>query len=141
MLPSVSFPPTRGRIGRLRIERSGVHVLHNPRTMPKWFSQTNKASFHQFGVFSIQAVRRARLKRLSLRQRATRSSAWFRDLPGRMSKRMSQATQAPTSTSESAVYDRYASAAHAVERQLCCPVEYQTEYLNVIPPEVIQRDY
>lgn len=54
---------------------------------------------------------------------------------------MSQATQPANSTAESAVYDRYASAAHAVEPQLCCPVDYQTEYLDAIPAEVLQRDY
>lgn len=54
---------------------------------------------------------------------------------------MSQATQPANSTAESAVYDRYASAAHAVEPQLCCPVDYQTEYLDAIPAEVLERDY
>ncbi len=39
------------------------------------------------------------------------------------------------------VQDRYADGAHAVEAALCCPVDYNTEYLKVIPEEVIERDY
>ncbi|TWU06132.1 methyltransferase domain-containing protein [Stieleria varia] len=54
---------------------------------------------------------------------------------------MSQATQTDVSTAESAVYQRYASAAQAVEPELCCPVDYRAEYLTAIPEEVIQRDY
>ncbi|WP_413431681.1 methyltransferase domain-containing protein [Crateriforma spongiae] len=54
---------------------------------------------------------------------------------------MSQATQPEASTAESAVYQRYASAAQAVEPELCCPVDYRAEYLAAIPDEVIQRDY
>jgi SAM-dependent methyltransferase len=29
----------------------------------------------------------------------------------------------------------------APEAKLCCPVDYNPEYLKVIPPEVIERDY
>ncbi len=39
------------------------------------------------------------------------------------------------------VRDRYANAAKATEAALCCPVEYDARYLEVIPPEVIERDY
>ncbi|MEM7011872.1 MAG: methyltransferase domain-containing protein [Verrucomicrobiota bacterium] len=42
---------------------------------------------------------------------------------------------------ESAVKDRYAPAAQAQEAALCCPVQYNPEYLKVIPDEVIERDY
>ncbi len=42
---------------------------------------------------------------------------------------------------ESAVRQRYASAARAPEAALCCPVEYNTDYLKIIPPEVIEKDY
>jgi ubiquinone/menaquinone biosynthesis C-methylase UbiE len=42
---------------------------------------------------------------------------------------------------EAAVRDRYAAGAQAQESKLCCPVEYNTEYLKVIPQEVIERDY
>ncbi|MEM6794776.1 MAG: methyltransferase domain-containing protein [Acidobacteriota bacterium] len=42
---------------------------------------------------------------------------------------------------ESAVKDRYGAAAQAQEPQLCCPVNYDPQYLEVIPQEVIDRDY
>jgi arsenite methyltransferase len=42
---------------------------------------------------------------------------------------------------ENAVKERYASAARAPEAALCCPVRYDPEYLAVIPPEVIEKDY
>lgn len=40
-----------------------------------------------------------------------------------------------------AVNERYTRAARRSEAQLCCPVEYDQEYLKAIPPEVIERDY
>lgn len=42
---------------------------------------------------------------------------------------------------EAAVRDRYAAGANTREPKLCCPVEYNAEYLKVIPQEVIERDY
>ncbi len=42
---------------------------------------------------------------------------------------------------ESAVRERYAAGAKAAEAKLCCPVDYNTEYLKIIPQEVIERDY
>jgi arsenite methyltransferase len=42
---------------------------------------------------------------------------------------------------ESAVRDRYSAAAGSREQALCCPIEYNTEYLKIIPQEVIDRDY
>lgn len=42
---------------------------------------------------------------------------------------------------ESAVRERYAAGAKAAEAKLCCPVDYNPEYLKVIPQEVIDRDY
>ena len=42
---------------------------------------------------------------------------------------------------ESAVRDRYARAAGKSEAALCCPVEYDPQYLKVIPGEVIEKDY
>ena len=42
---------------------------------------------------------------------------------------------------EQSVYSRYATAAQDVERALCCPVEYDTDFLQVIPQEIIERDY
>ena len=42
---------------------------------------------------------------------------------------------------ETAVKERYAAGAHAQEAALCCPVDYDPQYLKVIPQEVIERDY
>jgi SAM-dependent methyltransferase len=46
-----------------------------------------------------------------------------------------------TINAESEVRKRYAAGAQATEAKLCCPVDYNTEYLKVIPLEVIERDY
>ncbi|MDX1953833.1 MAG: methyltransferase domain-containing protein [Verrucomicrobiota bacterium] len=46
-----------------------------------------------------------------------------------------------TLTTESAVKERYAAAAGKQEASLCCPVEYNRRYLEIIPAEVIERDY
>jgi arsenite methyltransferase len=49
---------------------------------------------------------------------------------------------APSSpSSESATRDRYAAAAHAPEAALCCPVNYDPQFLKAIPAEVIEKDY
>lgn len=42
---------------------------------------------------------------------------------------------------EAAVRERYSSAAEQREPELCCPVDYDRQYLEVIPQEVIDRDY
>lgn len=42
---------------------------------------------------------------------------------------------------ESAVRDRYAAAARQSEAALCCPVDYDKRYLEIIPAEVIEKDY
>ncbi len=42
---------------------------------------------------------------------------------------------------ESAVRSRYSEAAGKKVEALCCPIEYDRQYLKVIPPEVIERDY
>ena len=42
---------------------------------------------------------------------------------------------------ESAVKGRYSSAAQAQEAALCCPVDYDPQYLDAIPNEVLERDY
>ena len=44
-------------------------------------------------------------------------------------------------TIESAVRERYAAGAKSTEAELCCPVNYQSEYLKIIPAEVVERDY
>ncbi len=42
---------------------------------------------------------------------------------------------------ESAVRERYGNAANEVENALCCPVEYDPQYLKILPAEIIERDY
>ena len=44
-------------------------------------------------------------------------------------------------STESAVRQRYAAGAQAPEAKLCCPVDYNPEFLKAIPQEVIERDY
>jgi ubiquinone/menaquinone biosynthesis C-methylase UbiE len=46
-----------------------------------------------------------------------------------------------TSLHESMVRSRYTEAATKKVDALCCPVDYNREYLKVIPTEVIERDY
>lgn len=42
---------------------------------------------------------------------------------------------------EKCVGERYSAASKAQEAALCCPVIYDNKYLEVIPSEIIQRDY
>src|SRR5436309_7362844 len=42
---------------------------------------------------------------------------------------------------ETIVRQRYAAGAKERADKLCCPVEYNSEYLKIIPQEVIERDY
>jgi ubiquinone/menaquinone biosynthesis C-methylase UbiE len=42
---------------------------------------------------------------------------------------------------ERAVQDRYAAGANVAEAALCCPVEYDPQYLAVLPAEIIEKDY
>ncbi|MGB0578516.1 MAG: methyltransferase domain-containing protein, partial [Limisphaerales bacterium] len=42
---------------------------------------------------------------------------------------------------EKSVKERYAAAAAAPEAALCCPVDYDRQYLEIIPDEVIEKDY
>ncbi len=42
---------------------------------------------------------------------------------------------------EAIVRQRYAAGAKERARELCCPVDYESEYLKIIPQEVIERDY
>jgi len=42
---------------------------------------------------------------------------------------------------ERAVQDRYAAGARAAEAALCCPVDYDPQYLAVLPQEIIDKDY
>src|SRR6266540_562604 len=42
---------------------------------------------------------------------------------------------------ETIVRQRYAAGAKERADKLCCPVNYESDYLKVIPQEVIERDY
>jgi arsenite methyltransferase len=42
---------------------------------------------------------------------------------------------------ETAVRERYGAAAQAREETLCCPVDYDPQYLKILPDEIIERDY
>src|SRR5690349_6059459 len=42
---------------------------------------------------------------------------------------------------ESAVRERYSAAAHQAEATLCCPVSYDRKFLEIIPREILERDY
>lgn len=42
---------------------------------------------------------------------------------------------------ERAVQERYTAGAHAAEAALCCPVDYNPEYLAILPQEIIDKDY
>lgn len=42
---------------------------------------------------------------------------------------------------EQAVRERYARGAKAKEDALCCPTSYDPKYLNVIPKEILEKDY
>lgn len=46
-----------------------------------------------------------------------------------------------TATTEAAVRTRYSAAAKKPEAALCCPVSYNTDFLKIIPAEVIEKDY
>jgi len=49
--------------------------------------------------------------------------------------------RATTLDPETAVRERYEKAARAREAQLCCPVSYDPKYLEVIPEEILEKDY
>jgi arsenite methyltransferase len=42
---------------------------------------------------------------------------------------------------ETAVLERYKGGARQREAELCCPVEYEGQYLEIIPDEIIAKDY
>lgn len=42
---------------------------------------------------------------------------------------------------ETAVRERYSAAANQAEAALCCPVSYDRKFLEIIPPEILERDY
>ena len=42
---------------------------------------------------------------------------------------------------DEAVRDRYSAAAQQAETALCCPVDYDPQYLKILPAEILERDY
>ena len=48
---------------------------------------------------------------------------------------------APDIDTDSAVRERYSTAAREREAALCCPVDYDPQHLELIPQEVLERDY
>ncbi|RME92589.1 MAG: methyltransferase domain-containing protein [Verrucomicrobia bacterium] len=56
---------------------------------------------------------------------------------------MNETTSQPSGavSKETAVKNRYAAAARAPEAELCCPVRYDPRYLQIIPEEVLEKDY
>ena len=42
---------------------------------------------------------------------------------------------------ESAVLERYQKGAQQVQPGLCCPTKYEENYLDILPPEIIEKDY
>jgi SAM-dependent methyltransferase len=42
---------------------------------------------------------------------------------------------------EKAVRERYGNAAQEAESALCCPIDYDPQYLKILPDEIIERDY
>jgi len=56
----------------------------------------------------------------------------------------SRGSEPPTETAldvEVSVRERYAAAAQVREASLCCPVDYDPRFLEVIPEDVLERDY
>ena len=54
---------------------------------------------------------------------------------------MAKTPTAATMDVEAEVLRRYGDAAKAPEASLCCPVQYEQEYLKAIPQEVLEKDY
>ncbi len=39
------------------------------------------------------------------------------------------------------VRERYAEGAEACESSLCCPIDYDAKHLEILPKEILERDY
>ncbi len=63
------------------------------------------------------------------------------DTPARTFAAGSGDTEPTAMEIEHAVRTRYSAASHDAEPCLCCPVTYDPRYLEVLPPELIERDY
>ncbi len=53
----------------------------------------------------------------------------------------SESGGAATGNVEQEVLRRYKAGANAAEAKLCCPIDYDTQYLKALPKEVIEKDY
>ena len=42
---------------------------------------------------------------------------------------------------EKTVLDRYQEGAKVQQPSLCCPTEYEGNYLEILPQEIIEKDY
>lgn len=47
----------------------------------------------------------------------------------------------PAPNVEQIVRERYSAGAREREESLCCPVEYDPQYLKILPEEILERDY
>lgn len=55
---------------------------------------------------------------------------------------MSRTPSDPTGWSvDQVVRDRYARGAESVQPELCCPTRYDERYLEILPEEIVQKDY
>jgi len=63
------------------------------------------------------------------------------DLDGSPNGNSAGSLEAGSLDVEQAVRERYSPAAQAAEAALCCPVDYDPQYLKIIPTEIIERDY
>src|SRR5882762_3233817 len=54
---------------------------------------------------------------------------------------MNTSTHRTPIRAETAIKEHYTAAAKGPEAALCCPVEYDRRYLEIIPAEVIEKDY
>lgn len=48
---------------------------------------------------------------------------------------------APTQDIEAEVRRRYAEGARAAQAELCCPIDYEARYLELLPREIVEKDY
>ena len=58
-----------------------------------------------------------------------------------MSENLPQPASSTPLNVDAAVRERYSAASQAAEPALCCPVDYDQQYLSVIPEEILERDY
>ena len=57
------------------------------------------------------------------------------------SARNAAGTSALSLKREDAVLKRYGAGAQRPEAELCCPANYESEYLEILPDEIVAKDY